>query len=149
MTPEALFRIANTLALAGWIVLAIFGRRRWAASVVAGALLPLLFAVLYGALIVSHLGQGQGGFGTLAQVALLFANPWLLLAGWVHYLAFDLFIGSWQVRDAQRLGIPHWFVVPCLFLTFMLGPLGLLAWFALRRRLAADESSLGAPAALA
>ena len=56
----------------------------------------------------------------------------MLLAGWIHYLAFDLFIGGWETRDAVRNGIPHLLVIPCLLLTFMLGPIGLLAYFALR-----------------
>jgi hypothetical protein len=65
-------------------------------------------------------------------VAALFENHWLLLAGWVHYLAFDLFIGSWEVRDAAKNGIAHWMVIPCLVLTFLFGPIGLLLYFLLR-----------------
>ncbi len=66
------------------------------------------------------------------QRRLLFSNRWVLLAGWIHYLCFDLFIGSWQVRDAAANNISHWLVIPCLFLTFMFGPVGLLLYFALR-----------------
>ena len=62
----------------------------------------------------------------------LFDNPWALLAGWTHYLAFDLFIGGWEVRDAQRRGIPHLLIVPALVLTFLLGPAGLLLYLAIR-----------------
>jgi ABA DEFICIENT 4-like len=116
----------------GWLALAIFGTRRWASALVTGAILPLLFAILYGGLLAANLGKTQGGFGTLAGVASLFSNPWVLLAGWVHYLAFDLFIGSWQVRDARRNGIAHWMVIPCLALTFFFGPVGLLLYFLLR-----------------
>ena len=65
------------------------------------------------------------------------------LAGWVHYLAFDLFIGSWQVRDAVRNAIPLWLVLPCLVLTFLFGPIGLVAYLAVRtartRRLGVAE----------
>jgi len=78
------------------------------------------------------MGEAEGDFFTLAGVQQLFANPWAALAGWLHYLAFDLFIGSWEVRNARRVGIPHWQVIPCLFLTFMLGPVGLLVYFVLR-----------------
>jgi len=59
----------------------------------------------------------------------------LLLAGWVHYLAFDLFIGSWEVEDAAANGIPHWLLLPCLFLTLMVGPVGLLRGGSLGSRL--------------
>ena len=65
-------------------------------------------------------------------VAKLFSNRWLLLAGWIHYLAFDLFIGAWEVRDAQDLGISHFIVIPCLLLTFLFGPAGLLLYFVIR-----------------
>ena len=133
MTAEQVFSIANTIALLGWLLLVTLGPRRWVAPLITGAILPLLFAVLYGSLLAAHWGKTPGGgFGSLAQVATLFSNPWLLLAGWVHYLAFDLFIGSWEVRDAQANGIRHWFVIPCLALTFLLGPLGLLLYFILR-----------------
>ena len=54
------------------------------------------------------------------------------MAGWIHYLAFDLFIGAWEVRDARRLGVPHMVVVPCLFFTLMAGPVGLALYFAMR-----------------
>src|SRR4051812_21348401 len=50
----------------------------------------------------------------------------MLLAGWTHYLAFDLFVGRWEVRDAQRRGIPHLLITPALVLTFLLGPAGFL-----------------------
>jgi hypothetical protein len=83
-------------------------------------------------LLAAHWGQTQGGFGTLDGVAALFSNKWLLLAGWIHYLAFDLFIGSWETRDAQSLGISHFIVIPCLVLTNMFGPAGLLLYFAVR-----------------
>ena len=68
-------------------------------------------------------------------------NPWLLLAGWLHYLAFDLLIGTWEVRDARERGIPHVVVVPCLVLTFMLGPAGWLLYLALRFAVAARRTA--------
>ena len=69
----------------------VMGRHRWANTVVTGAILPLLLSVLYTMLIVTHWGEAEGGFGSLADIRALFANEWLLLAGWVRYLAFDLF----------------------------------------------------------
>ena len=62
----------------------------------------------------------------------LFGRDELLLAGWVHYLAFDLFIGAWESRDSQRLEIPRLVMSPCYLMTFMLGPIGLLFYFAIR-----------------
>ena len=132
MSAEQLFSICNSTALVGWLILVFAGRRRWGAYLVSGAILPLLLAVAYLVLLAGHWGETKGGFGTLNGVAALFANHWVLLAGWIHYLCFDLFIGSWQVRDAAARGISHWLVIPCLFFTFMFGPVGLLMYFALR-----------------
>jgi hypothetical protein len=132
VTLEALFQAAGAVAVAGWVALVFFPRVRWAAPLVAGALVPLLLALLYVGLIVAGMPGAQGGFGSLADVARLFESRALLLAGWVHYLAFDLFVGAWEVRDAARHGVPHWVVVPCLVLTFLLGPSGLPAYLALR-----------------
>jgi hypothetical protein len=132
MSAEQVFSISNSVALAGWLILIFTGRKRWSAGLVTGAILPLLLAVLYGGLVAVNWAGSEGGFGTLAEVSKLFSNQWLLLAGWMHYLAFDLFIGSWEVRDAQSHGIPHLVVIPCLILTFLFGPIGLLLYFLIR-----------------
>jgi hypothetical protein len=62
----------------------------------------------------------------------LFQNRWLLLAGWVHYLAFDLLLGAWQVRTARREGMSHLALLPCLLATFLFGPAGYLLFQSLR-----------------
>ncbi len=69
---------------------------------------------------------------SLGGVMALFSSPHIMLVGWVHYLVFDLFVGAWEVRDARRRSIHHGMVVPCLFLTLMVGPVGLLAYLVLR-----------------
>ena len=131
MSPESLFSLAGVLAAGGWILLAALPRWRWTMGI-AAVFLPLTLAGLYLGLVVVHLIGAEGGFGSLEQVASLFENRWLLLAGWVHYLAFDLFVGAWEVRDAQRLALPHLAVLPCLALTLFAGPVGLLAYFLVR-----------------
>jgi hypothetical protein len=131
MTPEQIFPVLNAVAALAWIVLAVVPRRRWATVTVATAV-PLLLAIAYTILIAAAWGGSEGGFSSLGDVALLFQNRWLLLAGWVHYLAFDLLVGGWEVRDAAERRIPHLAVVPCLALTFMFGPAGWLLYLALR-----------------
>ena len=80
-----------------------------------------------------YFGRPEGaGFGSLAGVALLFSVPELLLAGWIHYLAFDLFVGAWEVKDAQQAGIHHVAVIPCLFATLIFGPGGLVLYWIIK-----------------
>lgn len=130
--PDRLFSIVNLLALLSWVALALLPGKRSVAKSVAGFVVPAILALIYTALILSNWG-GPGSFSSLDGVAQLFANPWLLLAGWVHYLAFDLLVGAWEVQDARERGVPHLWVVPCLFLTFMFGPAGWLAYQGVRR----------------
>ena len=140
MSPEQLFSLCGALVLPGWLLLVFLPRWRWTARLVCPVIIPLALAVVYLWLVATTFGRTAGDFNSLAGVAQLFQNPKALLAGWIHYLAFDLFIGSWEVRDAQRVGLHHLPVVPCLVLTFLFGPVGLLLYFALRaglrRRLA-------------
>ena len=102
MNADAVFRLCNLVALLSWVLLVCVGRRFGVATRVCKFVVPGLLAVVYLGLIATHWSGHQGGFGSVAQVQQLFADPWLLTAGWVHYLAFDLFVGAWQVRDAGR-----------------------------------------------
>jgi len=131
MSPEQVFSIANSAALLAWLLLALAPRKPWA-RLLAGRIVPAGLALLYTVVIALTFAGADGGFSSLANVSRLFSQPWLLLAGWVHYLAFDLLIGAWEVRDANRSGVPHLWVVPCLFATFMFGPAGWLLYMGLR-----------------
>jgi hypothetical protein len=137
MAPGELFSIANAGVLPAWVLLACFPRWKWT-PVISGLVSPVILAILYVALLVAHWGETGGNFDSIGGVQQLFSNDWILLAGWIHYLAFDLFTGCWVAHDARRLEISHVLVVPCLALTLMFGPAGLLCYlilrFALRRK---------------
>jgi len=128
---ETVFSFASFIAVFGWLLLvAVPNDPR--ARLLTGIIIPLTLSIIYLVFIFLHFGNAPGGFGSLADVRTLFGKDELLLAGWVHYLAFDLFIGAWQSRDSHRLGIPRLVMVPCYVMTFMLGPIGLLFYFAIR-----------------
>jgi hypothetical protein len=132
MTANNVFSIVNPLALLSWLLLIVLPGRRWVTEIVTGLVVPVLLAIVYVAIVGTHFFGSPGGFSSLPDVALLFSNPWLLLAGWVHYLAFDLLIGTWEARDARERGVPHLVLVPCLILTFLFGPAGWLLYQGLR-----------------
>ena len=136
LTPDALFFLANTGALLGWALLVLAPRWHGTRAVVLSGALPLLLAAGYVVVIgyqtVAHPAPGAG-FNSLGQVAALFRQPWALLAGWIHYLCFDMSVGAWETRDAHRRGVPHWALMPCPGATFLLGPLGLLLYGGVRR----------------
>lgn len=132
MQPETTFLVGNNLAMAGWILLVFAPKWRWTQRIVIYGSIPLLLGIAYLFIIIFGFGRAEGGFNSLEGVQQLFQNPWMLLAGWLHYLAFDLFIGSWELSNAQKLGINHFLVIPCLLLTFFFGPIGLLLYFIIR-----------------
>ena len=132
MLPETIFQIANPIALAGWASLLASPFVPRLADRVASLAIPLLFAIVYAGLVLAFWARAEGGFDSLGGVAQLFQTPEMLLAGWIHYLAFDLFVGAWIVRAARDAAVPFYLVVPCLALTFLFGPAGFLAFVAIR-----------------
>ncbi|MDZ7632744.1 MAG: ABA4-like family protein [Gemmatimonadaceae bacterium] len=129
MSDAQLFQYANTTALLSWIIL-VFQPKRTAP--ILRVVIPVAMALLYIWALSTAPANPDGGFGSLAEVKALFTQDRAVLAGWVHYLAFDLFVGCWMTTDANARGIKHLLVVPCLVLTFMFGPAGLLLYFGLR-----------------
>ena len=131
-TLDQAFSWAGMLALCGWIVLALSPLRPALAQLIAARFVPIVLGLAYAVLLFHFWGEAAGGFGSLGDVAALFSHRGLLLAGWLHYLAFDLLVGAWEVREARRSGLPHLAVLPCLALTFLFGPIGFLTFLALR-----------------
>jgi hypothetical protein len=137
MNYETLYTIINLSVMPAWLLLAILPRAPITQELVHSGLYPLVLGVFYIVVMVMTLffgmGAEGGGFSSAAGVSQLFSHPLGILVGWSHYLVFDLFVGAWQARDAQRRGVPHLALVPCLFFTLMLGPVGLLLYLVVRK----------------
>lgn len=130
--PDSLFSAANLLAMAGWIVLALSPLSpRWSDRI-SGLAIPLVLSVGYTALVLAFWSRAPGGFDSLPNVMALFTMPEIALAGWVHYLAFDLFIGTFIAVEADKRGWNRVLQAPLLVATFMFGPLGLLLFYLTR-----------------
>ncbi len=145
MTAAQIFSIANLFVVPFWALLIIAPGWRVTHRVVHSIVAPLILGATYIALIASgaFTAAPEGaGFSSLEGVMALFTVPSAVLAGWVHYLVFDLFVGAWEARDAKRRGFPHWLLIPCLLLTFLLGPVGLFLYLILRMILGKGGSSL-------
>ena len=125
MNNELIFSTASMVAVLGWLLLLASPFIPQWSDRVAGYVLPLLLSVGYFALLFFSLG-GEGGYGSLAEVTKLFSQEQAVLAGWIHFLAFDLFVGAWICREARMLHIKFPIVVPSLVLTFLFGPVGFL-----------------------
>lgn len=132
MQPEALFSLFSTLAMLGWLILILLPRRWVLLNQFPALWIPLFLSLGYSLLIGLHFFQAEGGFDTLKNVQQLFTHPMAALAGWVHYLAFDLLLGSWVAREADKLGISRLIQAPVLLATFMFGPFGYLLFMMIK-----------------
>lgn len=138
MTLDLVFQLASSAAILGWLLLVVGlivqpGALQRLLFLVGGRVTPVLFCVVYLALLVTYWGSAPGGnFGSLEGVERLFSSRGKLLGGWLHYLAFDLFIGRWMIDDVLNSKRSRWPLVPSLPLTFLFGPAGLLLHFVIR-----------------
>ena len=124
-SPDAMFSFASSAAMVGWVILILLPRRYDLLFFIPQFFIPLGLGLLYAGLIFSNIYTVDGGFGSIADVRALFGKDEVLLAGWLHYLAFDLFIGAWIARQADTLGVPRLIQAIILLATFMFGPVGL------------------------
>ena len=136
MTQLQAFSLINAIPLAGWLALAFAPLRRELLVAVARV---AAVAVATAYLLMIAVALARPGppvdLTSLAGLAHAFSDPRVMLVGWAHYLALDLWTGAWEAEDAGRLGTPHWAVLPCLALTFLAGPAGLLLYLAARAAL--------------
>ncbi|CAN7158176.1 ABA4-like family protein [Bosea sp. LjRoot9] len=141
VTLDDAFMLGSRLAILGWLTLLLLPRWRGLSAILAGTVIPAMLSLGYFVLIAVFWSEAKGDFSSLDGVAGLFAARPLLLAGWLHYLAFDLFLGNWILRRAQEAAIPHLLMLPVLLMTFLFGPIGYLAFLLLEAcfRLARED----------
>lgn len=132
MQANSIFNFANSFVLLGWLLLLVLPHWKYTQAIVQNGII-VLFSALYSYLILKDIGSfNPDSFSTLAKVKALFTNDSAVAAGWLHYLAFDLFVGAYIVRKAKSLAIPRWLYSICLPFTFMFGPIGYLLFFIIK-----------------
>lgn len=135
---QTLLNLINIAVIPAWALLIFAPRWRWTERLIHSGLYPLMLGLAYIVFMICAIKFGTNSepvnFTTVEGIAAIFTHPFGLLTAWVHYLVFDLFVGMWEARDARRRGMNHFALIPCLLLTFMAGPAGLLLYFVLRRK---------------
>jgi len=126
LTPDNLFSLSSALVIPAWLIL-LFAPRRWPVlNAVPAYVVPVVLSALYAVLVLSYFSESGGGYSTLSEVRQLFTNDMVLVAGWVHYLAFDLFIGAWAATMMDRAGVSRIIQGSVLPVIFLFGPAGFL-----------------------
>jgi len=133
MTPTDVFSFANMTAMPMWILMILLPKWKVTRFLIAYKIIPILLSVVYAIYIFQAIQIGRGmDFGSLASVMSLFTEEHAVLAGWVHYLAFDLIVGMWILDQNKELRIHQLLIAPCLLATFMLGPIGFLLFIIIK-----------------
>ena len=130
MTYKIIFNIYNTGILIFWLLLLVFPKSKLTQKMTDFPWIPLVIAFGY----IYFLGTSDSifsvDFSTLSGLTEMFqnSNPRGVAAGWLHYLAFDFWVGCWILRDSQKKGIKHAFIIFPMLFTFMLGPVGVIIY---------------------
>jgi hypothetical protein len=131
-----LYKLVNAVAAIGWVILIFLPHWDLADSAIKyGIVVGLSVFYIYVLFIrkdIKNEVYPKGNFTSMEGVINLFKNPRNLLAGWVHYLAFDLMLGIFIKAQANEIGMSHFLQIPCFILTFMLGPVGYLLFVILQ-----------------
>ncbi len=125
MSTTDVFQIVNTIVLPAWLILIFAPKQKWRNPVIYS--FAAVMASVYAFYVLTGLNNfDPSSFGSLVGVKALFTHDEAVLAGWVHYLVFDLLIGNWILNQSIKHGVKHYLVIPCLLLSFMFGPIGYL-----------------------
>ncbi|MFK7797693.1 MAG: ABA4-like family protein [Aureispira sp.] len=144
MNIDQAFTILNSSVLLPWLLMVIAPKWKFTQQMIQLKWPVLLYAIVYVVLlvmIVMTTNNSSMDFMSLQAIKAAFGQDQVMLLGWVHYLAFDLFVGMWALKDGQTRGVPHYLMVPCLIFTLMYGPVGLLLYSILRYFYAPKETS--------
>lgn len=133
MTPSEVFKIVGMLAMPMWILMVFLPKWKGTRFLIDYKIIPIALSIVYVVYIIQAMQIGGGmDFGSLQSVMALFTEEHAVLAGWVHYLAFDLLVGMWILNQNQTVKIHHLLIIPCLVGSFMLGPVGFLLFMMMR-----------------
>lgn len=130
MTTETLFTLANTSMLFFWFCLIALPKTKITETLIAYPYVPLGLSFFYLFFMRQGSGLAEADFSTLDGILTLYKNstPEMAAAGWMHYLAFDFWVGAWMLRESQKKNLPQGLIILPLLSTFLLGPVGVLLY---------------------
>ncbi|WP_437981287.1 ABA4-like family protein [Sorangium sp. So ce117] len=131
---DRVFGLSGLLVMPFWFLMIFLPRFRWTRRIMESPLVVIAPALLYAALVLPVIREVFPIVNqpSLATVAPLLGSPAGATIAWVHFLAFDLFVGRWVYLDSRDRDISPWLMAPVLYLTLMLGPLGFSLYLAVR-----------------
>jgi hypothetical protein len=148
---ETLFQVSNLYIMPFWLLMIFLPLWRGTQRIMASVWVLVPIALAYAVALVAVLAGNPGAAGDIANpsqgaIAALLGTPEGATVGWLHFLAFDLFVGRWVYLDSRKRAISAWFVSPALFFVLMSGPVGFLLYLGVRYLRVPRGAVQGAPA---
>ena len=138
LTHENIYLWANFAILPFWLMLMIIPNSKFTQFFVNSIILPLILSATYIYIIYQAVLTNEPIFDvfklylSLDNLYILFATESFLLVFWLHFIALNLFLGSWISRDGIKYNIPRSLVFLPLILVYLTGPLGLVFYWIIR-----------------
>ena len=137
-TIETIYLWVNYGVIPIWLVLIFFPDSKLNKIFLTSIFLPLIFGIIYVYIFYQLLLLNENIldhftiYSGLEELTDLFSNESFLLIFWIHFLAINLFLGSWVSQDALKYSIPKFFSVISLILIYFIGPVGLVVYWFIR-----------------
>ena len=131
---DTIFSLSSLTSIPFWLLMILAPRHSWTRRIIGSPFLILPAAILYIMLVFPNI---ISSFPTLANPKLetiqtLLGSSAGATITWVHFLAFDLFVGRWAYLDSLERNIHPLVMAPILFLILMFGPLGFALYLGAR-----------------
>ena len=135
---EMIYLWLNIGVIPFWVILMFFPQSKVCGIFVTSIVPTLILGSIYIYLFYFFLNSGYDFFENfnlylgLYDLANLFEDEAFLILFWLHFLAINLFCGSWIVRDSQKLYISKILIFFPLIITYFVGPIGVFVYWLIR-----------------
>ena len=137
LTFENIYLFANWGVVPFWLLLMFMPNHAitkfFCHSIIAPLLLTIAYAFVARQIILEeNIFEGFKLYLGLGSLGEIYSNESLRLIFWLHFLAISLFIGSWIARDCERYMVPKILSIPCIIITYFVGPVGIVIYWLVR-----------------
>ena len=144
MNFTTIFSASSLLVMPFWLLMIVLPKWSLTQRIMRSPLSVLPAALLYAVLVVPNMFELLPSLAnpSLEGISAALGTEAGATIGWIHFLAFDLFVGRWAYLDSQDRGISSWLMAPVLFFVLMFGPLGFVLYLIVQAVSGAQPATL-------
>ena len=136
LTFENIYLYSSFGVLPFWLLLIFIPNSKITQIFVSSIILPIILSTAYIYVLYQSILLDEPFFDvfklylSIDNLYTTFATESFLLFFWIHFLALNLFLGSWVSKDSIKYNITRKIIFFPLILIYFSGPIGLvLYWF--------------------